>query len=322
MRIGLMGDVMLGRLVNERLRKEAPEYVWGDMLPLLALADFRLANLECVLADGGTPWPRKAFHFRSDAKNVASLEAAAIDVVGLANNHTLDFGQAAFREMLPLLDAHGILHAGAGSNAAEARRPVISSCGGTSIGVIAATDNEPGWAATSEVPGVFYVPIDLAESLAKDLVQLVRETRPAVSILIVSLHWGGNWGEDVPPDHVALAHALIDAGADVVFGHSAHIFRGVEVYRGQPVIYSAGDFVDDYAVDPVERNDQSFFFLLEVSPGKPVTLRLYPTVIEDFRVRRAAEESRLIAAKMQRLSAELGTTATWLGAERCLEIRC
>jgi poly-gamma-glutamate synthesis protein (capsule biosynthesis protein) len=155
-----------------------------------------------------------------------------------------------------------------------------------------------------------------------DLVALVREIRPAVGVLIVSLHWGGNWGEDVPPDHVALAHALVEAGADVVFGHSAHIFRGVEVYRGQPVIYSAGDFVDDYAVDPVERNDQSFFFLLEVSGRSRSTLRLYPTVIEDFRVRLAAEEARPIAAKMQRLSAELGTTATWLGAERCLEIRC
>jgi poly-gamma-glutamate synthesis protein (capsule biosynthesis protein) len=322
MRIGLMGDVMLGRLVNERLRHEAPGYVWGDVLPLLALADVRFANLECVIADGGSPVPGKVFHFRSDAKNVACLEAARVDLVSLANNHTLDFGLGALREMLPLLDGHGILHAGGGVNATEARRPAISSRAGIRVGLIASTDNEPGWAATENAPGIFYAPTDLADPLAQELVALVRETSRSVDILISSLHWGGNWGAAVPRDHVTVAHALVDAGADVVFGHSAHIFRGVEVYRGKPVIYSAGDFIDDYAVDPVERNDQSFFFLLEAHDGVPAALRLYPTVIDELRVRSAGIAARGIAGRMQRLNAELGSVATWLDAEGCLEIRC
>ncbi|WP_077490192.1 CapA family protein [Sinomonas mesophila] len=321
MRIGMMGDVMLGRLVNQRLRRVEPAYVWGDLLPILAQADVRFANLECVMADGGSPWPGKVFHFRSDSKNVACLEAAGITVVSLANNHTLDYGFDAFREMLPLLDAHGIRRAGAGLDAAEAQRPATVTAGGTTLGVLAFTDNEPGWAAGAVTPGIFHAPTDLADPRTRALVEGVQRVRGEVGFLVLSAHWGPNWGTAVPPDHAALAHALVDAGADAVFGHSAHIFRGVEVYRGKPVVYSAGDFVDDYAVDDIERNDQSFLFLLEVDDGAPTWLRLFPTVIADLQVRRAGAEAQWIARRMQRRSAQLGTEARWLDAERCLEIR-
>ena len=326
MRIALMGDVMLGRLVNRRLRGEEAVYVWGDVLPLLAAADLRFANLECVLADGGSPWPGKVFHFRSDAKNVASLEVAGIDVVSLANNHTLDYGPDAFREMLPLLDAHGILHAGAGLDAAAAQRVAIATVGGTDVGFLAFTDNEPDWAAGADSPGIFYTTTELADPRTSGLLGLVSQVRGEVGFLVVSAHWGPNWGRAVPPDHAALAHALVDAGADAVFGHSAHIFRGVEVYRGRPVVYSAGDFIDDYAVDEVERNDQSFLFLLDVDDRGhglvPIRLRLFPTVIADMQVRRAGAEAAWIARRMQGRSAELGTEARWLEEEGCLEIDC
>ncbi|NUP75504.1 MAG: CapA family protein, partial [Sinomonas sp.] len=263
MQIGLVGDVMLGRLVNEHLRGAASASVWGDVRPVLAQAGVRFANLECVIADGGSPWPGKAFHFRSDAKNVACLEAAGIDVVSLANNHTLDHGPGALRDMLLLLDVHGILHAGAGVDLAAAQRPAIVRTEGTAVAVIAFTDNEPGWAATEASPGLFYAPTVLADGRVRRLLALVRRARDDAEFLMVSAHWGANWGAGVPRDHQALAHALVEAGADLVVGHSAHIFRGVEVYRGRPVIYSAGDFLDDYAIDPGERNDQSFVFLVE-----------------------------------------------------------
>lgn len=190
MRIALVGDVMLGRLVDERLRHEGPAHPWGDALPLLAQADLRFANLECVLADDGPPWPGKRFHFRSDRKNVASLEAAGVDVVSLANNHVLDHGVEAMREMLPLLDEHGILHTGAGPDAEAARRPAVCTRAGTAVGFLAFTDNEPGWAAGPASPGVHHVPVDLADDRARDLLQLVRRTRERTDLLVVSAHWG------------------------------------------------------------------------------------------------------------------------------------
>lgn len=320
MRIAMLGDVMLGRLVNEQLKVADPAYPWGDALPVLRQADIRFANLECVLADGGTPVVGKAFHFRSDVKNVESLRSAAIDVVSLANNHVLDYGIDALREMLPALDRHGILRAGAGMDAEAARQPAVRLVGPTAVGFIAFTDNEPGWEATTRSPGIHYVPVDAGDQRVTDLLELVRRTKGRVQLLIVSAHWGPNWGAAVPAAHQSLARALINAGADVVFGHSAHIFRGVEIYRDRPIIYSAGDFVDDYVVDPAERNDQSFIFLLEARESAPLKLRLHPTTITDFQTRLARRSARKIAERMQRLSEQLGTRSVWIAGENVLEI--
>ena len=324
MQIALLGDVMLGRLVNKHLATAAPAYPWGDTLELLRQADARYANLECVLASGGEPEPGKIFHFRSDLKNVASLLAAGIDVVSLANNHVLDFGKDAFQEMLPALDGHGILHAGAGQDLDAARRPAVRRVGGAAVGFIAFTDNQPDWGARDTAPGVYYVPVEdggpRAAALLDGLLDLVRRTKARVQLLIVSAHWGGNWGADAPAPHQDLARDLIEAGADVVFGHSPHIFRGVGIYRNRPIIYSAGDFIDDYAVDPAERNDQSFVFMVETEGNEPRRLRLYPTVITGFQARLARGSAPDIAARMQRLSSHLDTQSTWNASDRCLEI--
>ncbi|WAH97292.1 CapA family protein [Arthrobacter sp. MMS18-M83] len=320
MRIALLGDVMLGRLVNLQLKVAAPDYPWGDTLPVLRQADIRFANLECVLADDGTPAAGKMYLFRSDAKNVESLRSAAIDVVSLANNHVLDYGIDALLEMLPTLDEHGILRAGAGMDLESARRPAVRWVGPTAVGFIAFTDNEPGWEATARVPGIYYVPVDTGDRRVRELLEMVRQAQGHNQLLVVSAHWGANWGSEVPPAHQNLARALIDAGADLVFGHSAHIFRGVEIYRNRPIIYSAGDFVDDYAVDPDERNDQSFVFLMETDGSVPRKLRLHPTNIIRLQTRLARQSAGKIAERMQRLSRQLGTRSNWIEGEKVLEI--
>ena len=319
MLIGLLGDVMLGRLVNERLRRVSADYPWGDTDSALRQADLIIANLECVLAAGGEPQAGKVFHFRSDPKNVASIRSAGIGMVSLANNHVLDYGPDAFREMLPALDSAGILHAGAGLDRDAARRPAVRRVAGTDVGLIAFTDNQPDGEA-GRGPGTFYVPVVNGDPRVAELLALVRRTRAGVGLLLVSAHWGPNWGSGAPSEHRELARALIEAGADVVFGHSPHIFRGIELFGNRPVIYSAGDFVDDYAVDPLERNDQSFIFLLETDGGTPLRLRLYPTLITDFQARLAGRDSRHIAERMQRLSRHLGTASSWNADGGFLEI--
>ena len=318
MRIALLGDVMLGRLVNDRLKTVPAEYPWGDTLRVLRTADVRIANLECVLAAGGEPAPRKTFHFRSEPRNVECLRCAGVDLVSLANNHVLDFGPDAFREMPPLLDAAGILYAGAGMDGEAARRPAVLPAGGTNVGLIAFTDNQPDWEAEQQ-PGVYYVPVADPDRRTADLLDLVRRTRTRSGLLIVSAHWGANWGSAAPIEHRTLAHALVDAGADVVYGHSPHVFRGVEVYRNRPILYSTGDFVDDYAVDPVERNDRSFVFLLDTDGTIPRTLRLHPTLIGDCQVRLAGATAADTGHRMLRLSEHLGTRSTWRENEGCLE---
>jgi poly-gamma-glutamate synthesis protein (capsule biosynthesis protein) len=187
--------------------------------------------------------------------------------------------------------------------------------------MLAFTDNEPDWEAGRDSPGVHHVPVDPDDSRAAALLDAVAREREAVDLLIVSAHWGGNWGVDVPRSHQALARELVDAGADLVFGHSPHVVRGVEVYRDRPILYSAGDFVDDYAVDPVERNDRSFVFVLRTEGAVPTELRLHPTEIVRFQARLARRHAAEIVDGMARRCATLGTRTVWDDDEGCLGIR-
>jgi poly-gamma-glutamate capsule biosynthesis protein CapA/YwtB (metallophosphatase superfamily) len=317
-----VGDVMLGRLVNTILKAKPPTYPWGNTLALFREADVRLCNLECVISDRGTPWSAtpKVFHFRADAKNVAVLKAARIDAVSLANNHVLDFSYEGLFETLHHLEQAGIRLAGAGATLKEASDPAIWEVQGKKLGFIAITDNEPNWAASGEQPGVWYVPIRVEGKPAQHLFEVVQRTKAEVACLIVSIHWGSNWGYAPPPEHRLFAHALIDHGADIIFGHSSHVVRGIEVYQNRPIIYGAGDFIDDYAVDDVERNDQSFLFMIELNGTTPSRLLLYPTVIRQFQARRAENSERhAIVTHMQRLCTQLNTTMIWNEKEKRLE---
>ena len=314
---------MLGRLVNDALVERAPEYPWGDTLALLLRADARVCNLECAISDDGRPWSAtpKEFHFRSDSKNVSTLLAAGVSLVSLANNHALDFGYEGLADTVDILDRSGIKHAGAGSSLREAEMAAILEVRGTKVGMIAFTDNEPGWEAAPDRPGTFYVPVEFEDARAMRLHDLVSKAKTEVDIMVVSAHWGPNWGYAPPTDHVRFAHALVEAGADVIFGHSGHVFRGIEVYKNRPIIYCAGNFVDDYAVDFVERNDESFAFMLEADRDTVSGLRLYPTTIKGCQAGRArGSQGRAIAEKMQRLCARFDTETRWEEEPCCLEV--
>ena len=329
MQIALLGDVMLGRLVNQHLATVRPAYPWGDTLELLRQADVRIANLECVLASGGEPEPVKVFHFRSDPKNVASLLAAGIDVVSLANNHVLDFGQDAFREMLPALDGRGILHAGAGLDLDAARRPAVRRVGSTAVGFIAFTDNEPGWEAGAATPGVYYVPVDDGGRGGGSGVDAAVWTgcwpwsggRRSASSSSSCQPIGAAIGATTRPPGIRNSPGTSSRPEPTSCSATRRTSSAASGSTGTaPSSYSAGDFVDDYAVDPVERNDQSFVFMLETDVGTPRTLRLYPTIIAGFQARLARGSAPDIAARMQRLSGHLGTLSDWNASGRCLEI--
>lgn len=325
MKILFIGDVMLGRLVNEVLKKEPLDYPWGDTLDIFKKANVRMCNLECVVSDKGQPWSAtpKVFHFRTDEKNIEVLGIPPINMVSVANNHVLDFEYEGLDRMIKTLTNAKIVFAGAGSNYLDASTVGEYSMNHTKIGLIAFTDNESDWAATEDKPGVFYVPVNLEDERAKNLFELIKKTRDDVDILIVSAHWGPNWGYRPQPDHIPFAKALIDAGADIIFGHSAHVFQGIEIYKGRPILYSTGDFIDDYAVDEIERNDQSFIFEIDTDKNNKLTrMRLYPTVIRNMQARKAQDlELKDIVFKMIELCDEFNTKSTWSESEHCLEIQ-
>lgn len=323
MKLLFVGDCMLGRLVNQVLKQKPPDYPWGDTLSVLKQANARFINLESVLSDHGRPWSTtpKVFHFRSDAKNIAILETAKINAVSLANNHILDYEYEAMFETISLLDKKNILHAGAGGNIEEASKPAFLNTGGTKIAFLAFTDNEPLWQATHEKPGTFFVPVNFNDNRAKRLFKIVEENRQNCHLLIISAHWGPNWGYRPPPNHIPFAHKLIDAGADIIYGHSCHVFQGIEIYKNRPILYSTGDFIDDYAVDEIERNDESFIFIVETEDNRITGLKLYPTLIKNFQARLALRErARQIGFKMQKLSQEFQTPVKWIKDKDYLKI--
>lgn len=310
--LALLGDVMLGRGVDLALRELSPDQPWGDLLPELGRADLRLANLECALTQSDQPWARtpKVFHFRADPSAVAVLRAARIDAVSLANNHVLDFEEAGLAETLATLDAAGIAHAGAGRTRADAFAPVVLPFGTHRLGLVAITDNEPGWAATDTRPGVAYVPTRLDAAPLELVERAIADARRAgADWVVLSNHWGPNMVERPPDQFRRFAHALVDRGVDVFFGHSAHLAQGVEAWRGRPVLYDTGDVIDDYAVDPELRNDRSCLFLVHFDDAGPRELEVVPLRLFYARVERATgDEARTILRRMERLSRELGTS--------------
>nr|WP_302183416.1 CapA family protein [Halomicroarcula limicola] len=311
----MAGDVMLGRLVDERQRHRRVTAVWGDLRERLVALDGLFVNLECCLSTRGRPWRRtdRAFHFRASPRwAVPALEAAGVDCCALANNHVLDFEEPALLDTLDALDEAGIAHAGAGRVRSEAFRPAEVAVADLDVAVVSLTDNTPEYAATDASPGTAHVETDPTDAAVRrtvgETLDRARERDP--DLLVASLHWGPNMRTEPPEPFREFAHWLVDAGVDVVHGHSAHVFQGVEVYDGSLVCYDTGDFVDDYAVDERLRNDRSFLFELSVTPGGRVTaLRLVPTEIADFAVHAASETAAAWSRdRMRRLSEPFGTT--------------
>lgn len=313
--LALTGDVMLGRLVDEtviRNRALASEAVWGDVRPMLLNADLRLINLECVISDRGDEWRpgTKAFHFRAHPRAIEVLRAARIDGVTLANNHVLDYGATALDDCLDRLDAAGVKRTGAGRTLSEALEPMMFPTALGGVAVIGVTDNEPDWEASARTPGVHFVhygPGGLMEPSRSRLAGMLRSLRTRARVVIIGAHVGPNWGA---PDLAmrALARDCLDLGADLYWGHSNHTPQGIELYKGKLVLYSSGDFIDDYAVDPSERNDLSFLFLLDVDQTGVIGLRLVPTAIADCRVRLArGSERAFLERTMREKCAAFGT---------------
>ncbi len=310
--VALAGDVMLGRGVNETLRGVRPAEPWGDVLPLLLSADLRIINLECAVTEHKRPWARtpKVFQFRADPVAIEVLRAAHIDACSLANNHTLDFEEQGLLDTLGHLRTAGIRWAGAGRDREEAARPALLDVPPTRVALVAFTDNEPPFAAGSDKPGTNYLPVSMEPEVLRRVEGAVGAVREAgAETVVFSNHWGPNMVERPREVFRRFARAVVDLGVDVYYGHSAHVFQGVEIYRGKPILYDTGDFIDDYAVDPRLRNDRSFLFHVCVEGSELRRLELFPVTLPYARVELATgAEREAILDRMVSLSAEMGTT--------------
>ncbi|HEX5595491.1 MAG TPA: CapA family protein [Micromonosporaceae bacterium] len=322
----LAGDVMTGRGVDqilpaagestlrEQTAKDARTYVslaesaggpisrpvdfswpWGEALAVLdrAAPDVRLVNLEASVTVSDDYAAGKAIHYRMAPGNVPCLTAARLDVCVLANNHVLDFGVRGLVETLEVLGAAGLRTVGAGLDGSTAWSPAMLDVGrGRRVlvwSVAARSSGVPdGWAAAGTRPGVALLP-EVSEGSATELAGRIRPVTRPDDLVVVSVHWGSNWGYEVPESHVEFAHRLIDEGVHVVHGHSSHHPRPFEVYRDGLVLYGCGDLIDDYeGIGGYEqyRPDLRLLYLPTVDPGAGglLRLRLVPMQLRQMRL--------------------------------------
>ena len=292
---------------------------WGDALPVIedAAPDVRIINLETSVTRSADFAPGKAVHYRMNPDNLPCVAAVRPDVCALANNHVLDFGERGLRETLGALAGAGLATAGAGLDAAEAGRPaavplpdggrlLVFSCGTASSGI------PPHWAATATRPGINFLP-GLFPAAADAFIARARAIRQDSDLVVVSIHWGSNWGYRVHSSQVRFAHRLIDGGVDVIHGHSSHHPRPIEVYRGKLVLYGCGDCIDDYeGITGYEeyRDDLRLLYFASIAPGTAelAALVMVPMQARNMRLRHAsAADSRWLAATLGRVSREFGS---------------
>lgn len=297
-------------------------YPWGDTLAALRTADLRLVNLECVMTDRQERWAdgaHKAFYFRATPATIESLRRAHVDFAALANNHSLDFGARGMLDTVRLLDGARIAHAGAGEDEDAAQEPALLAARGQRISVLSYADYPAEWAASDDSPGINYLPVSMAPEIQDRLRRALARARAESDLVLLSVHWGPNMRLRPTPEFREFARAAVDAGADVFWGHSAHVAQGVELWGGKPILYDTGDFVDDYAVDPELRNDLSAIFLLELEPPHVRRVRIVPVSIGAMQVNLARGRDReVFLERMGRLCAELGTSLR--GGEAEVEI--
>jgi len=321
--LALAGDVMLGRWVNVAILKYGPLYPWGDLLPLVQSADLFLINLECVIAESGEPFlPPRVFYFRADPKAIEVLTMAGVDYVTLSNNHAMDFQAPALLETIRHLDEHGIAHAGAGRNLEEASRFTLLEAKGITIGVVAFADHFREYAATEDRAGTNVIPITVDEPYFSRVRQSIEEARAAgADLVIFSIHWGPNMRQIPTTEFREFARAVMDAGADIFHGHSAHVFQGIEIYRGKPILYDTGDLIDDYDVDDVLKNDQQFLFLVTATRNGVKKIELVPVIIFLAQVNNAHGATfDQIHERMRELSATMGTEVRREGNRLVIEM--
>ena len=246
----------------------------GAVRDYLSGADLTLANFENPVVENAVYHPEAAT-FTGDLRLMPVLDHAGIDGVTLGNNHILDAGTSGLAETLGHLDRAGIARAGAGMDIAEARKPMIFDLGGTRIGVLSHL-SIPGyeWAwATETTPGT--APL-LEDVIRED----VERLRPRVDLVVVMPHWGVEYIAEPEPGQVELAHAAVDAGADLVVGGHAHVPKGIEMYRGSPIYYGVGNFLLDQSWS--EETSTGIFAEITLHKDRVVQMEPKPFVLLDY----------------------------------------
>jgi len=298
--LAAVGDIMLDRGVGTRINKNRPDYPFIHVAGLLRDADITFGNLESLIAQSGKKTTGKEITFRASIDSVTGLSFAGIDVVSLANNHAVDFGNPALLETMDILAHNGIAYIGAGANFSSAHRPARFMINGIKVAFLAYSYEFHKVIAASDGPGVAVID---AEEVKKDILS----SRKWADTVLISCHWGWEYSDHPDKETRDFAHFAVDAGADILIGHHPHVIQGVEIYKKGLICYSLGNFVFDQTGNRVKRG-----LILNCIVGRsgPLKASLIPVIIDqkEFRPKPATEQEAIfILEELKKLSSDLDT---------------
>lgn len=239
----LVGDIMLDRGVEFYIKQNGGDWRFPflNIADFLRKADLVFGNLESVISDKGENLG-SVYSFRADPKALEGLAFAGLDVLSVANNHSMDYGMEAFLDSLQRLKKTGIAYVGGGTNTENAHSPVIQEVEGTKIGFLGYTNlGSPLWQATDKTPGIAWVD----ENTVSEFQENIAAAKEQLDILIVSLHFGEEYQTQPNALQEFIAKSAIEAGADIVVGHHPHVVQPVVQYQQGWIAYSLGNFVFD-----------------------------------------------------------------------------
>lgn len=297
----------------------SPLYIWGDALEQFEheKPDFRIINLETSITKNNDYWKGKGINYRMSPANITCITSAAIDCCALANNHVLDWGYQGLKDTLDTLKKYNIQCSGAGINKKEAKKPAILTKNKMRVLVFSVATESSGvplqWEADSCRPGVNLLQ-DLTEDHAHSVGKWIEMFRRSDDLVVLSIHWGANWVFKIPSLHIQFAHTLIDNGyVDLIHGHSSHHILEMEVYKGKPIIYGCGDFINDYegiGGQEVFRGDISMmFFIAFDTPGRKLqSVTLVPLIKHQFSLKKlSVKDLEFIEAKLNLMGGQFET---------------
>lgn len=300
--VAIAGDVMMDRRVSDLIESEGGSAPLADVAPILKRAEVSIFNLETPLSTRGEQAAGKDVTFRGNPDGIEALRSAGIDAVTLANNHALDYGDAALADTLDLLDKYKIGHTGAGANEQEAWEPALIRKKGKTIAYLGWSYIEPGgFVADSDSAGIAG-----AKERADDIADAIRKARKTADFVIVSFHWGVEY-TDYPIDvQTELAHISIDAGADMVASHHPHVIQGIEIYKKKLIAYSLGDFVFDHYS---RKTGEAFILEATISRAKTISARAIPVYLQESGKPQVVtgDDADTILGRLKEISTGFGT---------------
>ncbi len=294
-----VGDILLDRGIRRMINKKGVNRIFEGIKAIISSQDLAFCNLECpVHPETIGRAQEKKYCFRGDPESLIAMKIAGLNIMCVANNHSLDWGTEGFSETLRLLNENDIFIVGGGKSHSEAIKPVFIEKNGLTFAFLGVVDF-----LMESVPRQSNKPAPAYAAMEQLTAEIIKVNNK-VDFIIVSFHWGEENSHIPNSRQVAYAHQVIDAGADLVLGHHPHVLQSIECYKDRLILYSLGNFIFD---NPRLPQRQTIIFSCEFQKGKIVAPKIHPIMIEEKCPQPAsAGDSKKIFELIERISKNFG----------------